>query len=71
MRLWASMMIVDKTFLFGALATVALAGVVGLIVYGIGVEPEVGALVITLGAVATGLIGGEVSKRMPPPKRRH
>jgi hypothetical protein len=42
---------------------------VGLIVYGIGVSPEFGALLIILGAI--GLIGGEVSRRMPPPPRRH
>ena len=64
------MISVDKTFLIGALATLALAGVVGLIVYGIGVDPDVGALVIILGAIGTGLIGGQVEKRMPPPKRR-
>lgn len=65
------MISVDKTFLIGSLATVALAGVVGLIVYGIGVDPDVGALIIILGAIGTGLIGGQVEKRMPPPKRRH
>jgi outer membrane lipoprotein SlyB len=63
------MAFVDKTFLIGALATLALAGVVGLIVYGIGVDPDLGALIIILGAIGTGLIGGQVEKRMPP--RRH
>lgn len=65
------MILVDKTFLIGALATLALAGIVGLIVYGIGVDPDLGALIIILGAVGTGLIGGQVEKRMPPPRRRH
>lgn len=51
------------------LATTALAAVVCLIVYGTGLNPELGALVIILGAAGTGLIGGEVSKRMPPPRR--
>jgi hypothetical protein len=62
---------VYKTLLLGMLATAALAAIVGLIVYGIGVKPELGALVIILGAAGTGLIGGEASKRMPPPRRPH
>jgi hypothetical protein len=62
---------VYKTFLIGVLATVALAAVVCLIVYGIGLKPELAAVVIILGAAGTGLIGGAVSDRMPPPKRRH
>lgn len=52
------------------LATVVLAAIVCLIVYGIGLEPELSAVVIILGAAGTGLIGGEVSRRMPPPRSR-
>lgn len=62
---------VDKTFLLGMLATAALAGVIGFIVYGIGVSPDFGAFLITLGVVGTGLIGGEVSRRTLPPRGRH
>jgi hypothetical protein len=65
------MSIVNKTFLLGILATVALATVIGFIVYGIGVSPDFGALLIILGMIGTGLIGGQVSKHLPPPKRRH
>ena len=52
------------------LASAALAGVICAIVYGIGVDPDVGGAMIALGAVGAGLIAGEVSKRTPP-KRRH
>ena len=62
---------VYKTLLLGVLATVVLAAIVSAIVYGIGVDPDLGAALIVLGAAGTGLIGGEVSRRMPPPRRRH
>lgn len=65
------MWIVNKTFLLGMIATVALACLVGFVVYGVGVSPDLGAFLIILGLLGTGLIGGEVSKRMPPPPRRH
>ncbi len=55
----------------GVLATVVLAAVVCLIVYGIGLKPELAAVVIILGAAGTGLIGGVVSDRMPPPGQHH
>lgn len=61
---------VDKTFLIGMLASAALAGVICAIVYGVGVDPDVGGAMIALGAVGAGLIAGEVSKRTPP-KRPH
>jgi hypothetical protein len=60
---------VNKTFLLGMLATVALAALVGFVVYGIGVSPDLGAFLIIMGLIGTGLIGGEVSRRMPPPRR--
>jgi hypothetical protein len=64
------MWIVYKTFLLGMLATVALAGLIGLIVHGTGASPDVAALLFVLGLIGTGLIGGEVTRRMPP-RRRH
>jgi hypothetical protein len=64
------MRVVNKTFLLGILATEALAGLIGLIVYGIGVSPDLGALLFVLGLIGTGLIGGEVTRRMPPRPHR-
>jgi hypothetical protein len=60
---------VDKTFLAGVLATIALAGVICAVVYGIGVKPEVGALLITLGPVGAGLIADQVERHTPPKRR--
>jgi hypothetical protein len=60
---------VYKTLLLGILATAALAGVCGLIAFGTGIDPKLGALVIALGAAGTGLIGGEVARRTPPRHR--
>jgi hypothetical protein len=65
------MWVVNKTFLLGMLATVALAGFIGLIVYGTGASPDVAALLFVLGLIGTGLIGGEVTRRMPPQRRHH
>jgi hypothetical protein len=63
------MWIVNKTFLLGILATVGLASLIGLIVYGFGISPDFAALLFVLGLIGTGLIGGEVATRMPPPPR--
>jgi hypothetical protein len=65
------MLIVNKTFLLGILATVALAGLIGLIVHAFDVSPDFAAFLFVLGLIGTGLIGGEMAKRMPPPRRRH
>jgi hypothetical protein len=63
---------VYKTLLLGVLATATLAGICGLIAYGTGIDPKLGGLVIALGAVGTGLIGGEVARRTSPrPPRRN
>jgi hypothetical protein len=61
---------VHKAFRFGLLGTAAIAGVVCLIVYGIGLKPELAAVVIILGAAGSGLLAGPVERRMPPPKQR-
>jgi hypothetical protein len=65
------MWLVNKTFLLGILATVGLTSLIGLIVHGFGLSPDFAALLFVLGLIGTGLIGGQVAKRMPPPKRRH
>jgi hypothetical protein len=60
-----------KTLLLGALATSLLAGVVALAATLFGASGEVIGLLVVLGACGAGLIGGEVSRRLPPPQRRH
>ena len=63
------MSIVNKTFLLGILATVGLASLIGLIVNLFDVSPDFAALLFVLGLIGTGLIGGEMMRRMPPPPR--
>ncbi len=65
------MWVVNKTFLLGILATVGLTSLIGLIVYGFDIGPDFAALLFVLGLIGTGLIGGEVAKRLPPPGRRN
>jgi hypothetical protein len=65
------MSIVYKTLLLGMLAGAALAAVIFFSIELLNISSEIGALMIVLGACGAGLIGGEVSRRMPPPQRRH
>jgi uncharacterized membrane protein YfcA len=60
-----------KTLLLGALATSLLAGVVALATNLLDVSGEIAGLMVVLGACGAGLIGAEVSRRLPPPKHRH
>jgi hypothetical protein len=64
------MWIVNKTFLLGILATVALVSLIGLIIHVFALSPDFAALLFVLGLIGTGLIGGEMTKRMFPPRRR-
>jgi hypothetical protein len=65
------MSIVNKTFLLGILATVALVSLIGLVVNVFDVSPDVAAFLFVLGLIGTGLIGGFVQERMWPPRRPH
>lgn len=62
---------VYKTLLLGALATSLLAALVGLGATLLHVSGEIAGLMVVLGACGAGLIGAEVSRRLPPPQRRH
>jgi hypothetical protein len=61
---------VYKTLLIGALTSSTLGAIVALAANLLDVSGELGGLMVVLGACAAGLIGGEVSRRMPPPQRR-
>jgi hypothetical protein len=65
------MPIVNKTFLLGILATTGLASLIGLIVNLFDVSPDFAAFLFVLGLIGTGVIGGVVTQRMPPPRRPH
>jgi len=62
---------VYKTLLLGALATSLLAAAVALGANLFDVSGEIAGLLVVLGACGAGLIGAEVSRRLPPPQRRH
>lgn len=58
-----------KTLLLGGLATFFLAVAVTLGANLFAVSGEIGGLMVVLGACGAGLIGGEVSRRLPPSGR--
>jgi FtsH-binding integral membrane protein len=62
---------VYKTLLLGLLATSFLAAVVAVSANLLDVSGEIAGLMVVLGAAGAGLIGGRVSRRLPPPQRRH
>jgi len=62
---------VYKTFLLGMLAAGALGAITALAANALNVSGEVGGIAFVVGAGLSGLIGGAVSRRMPPPQRRH
>jgi len=64
------MLTVNKTFLLGALASCALGAITALILHAVDAGGEIGGIAFVLGAGAAGLIGNEVSRRMPPPRGR-
>lgn len=59
-----------KTLLLGAFAVFLLAVAVTLGANLLDVSGEIGGLLVVLGACGAGLIGGEVSRRLPPPQGR-
>jgi hypothetical protein len=61
---------VYKTFLLGMLPPIALGAIIAVVLNAVDASGEIGGIVFVLGAAAAGLIGGEVSRRMPPPPER-
>jgi hypothetical protein len=59
-----------KTLLLGALASSSLGAIIVLGAHALNASGEVGGLLVVLGACGAGLIGGAVSRRLPP-QRHH
>jgi hypothetical protein len=59
-----------KPLAMGALAVAVVAAIIGLGVNAVDASGEVGGIAFVLGACIAGLIGGAVSRRLPPPSHR-
>jgi hypothetical protein len=58
-----------KTFLWGGLATLVLAAFIVFFLKAVDASGEISGVFFVLGAAGAGLIGAEVAKRLPPPRR--
>jgi hypothetical protein len=60
-----------KPLLMGFLAVAVVAAIIGVGVNAVGASGALGGIAFVLGACIAGLIGGAVSRRMPPSRQQH
>jgi hypothetical protein len=65
------MPVMAKPMVIGSLMTVTLAVVIGVGLNAVDASGAVGGIAFMLGAGISGLIGSEISRRMPPRRPHH